>query len=338
MVAKLKAVQAADPYALAHGYLFASDGQGKKVDEQTATAWLHLPDKEDGEFIWLHFHDICTVLEGWPLDYLELPEEFSEALKGGSRSTHIEHVDHSLIAIVNDVDYDFERKKPLEVATLWLNVGEHYLLSVRSLSLRSVNQVRQAVETGKRFHSPLALLVNLLQEQADVLFGIVHNAALAANTAEDSLLSDKLPKRASLGGIRRDLLRLRRLLAPEPAALFRLISQPPTWAREEDIQDLRQSAEEFSLALRDMVDLQERIKLLEEEIADRVSEHTNRSVFILTAATVVALPINLIAGLWGMNVGGIPLRTSREGFWLLVVLALLLTCVAAWVIFRRRDD
>jgi zinc transporter len=34
-----------------------------------------------------------------------------------------------------------------------------------------------------------------------------------------------------------------------------------------------------------------------------VGEQTNRSVFTLTMVTVLALPINLVAGLLGMNVG-----------------------------------
>ncbi len=133
----------------------------------------------------------------------------------------------NLIAVINDVDYDFERKKPLKVATLWLNVGARCLLSVRSLSLRSVNQLRLAVEAGEAFHGPMSLLIHRLQEQADVLLGIVGNSAQITNTVEETLLSGQLPTRASLGGIRRDLVRLRRLLAPEPASLFRLINRPP---------------------------------------------------------------------------------------------------------------
>ncbi|MCX4157673.1 MULTISPECIES: CorA family divalent cation transporter [Paraburkholderia] len=128
------------------------------------------------------------------------------------------------------------------------------------------------------------------------------------------------------------------MLAPEPAALFRLVNRPPHWVVEEDAQSLRQSAEAFSLTVLDMAGLQERIKLLEEEIADRVAEHTNRSVLILTAVTVIALPVNLISGLLGMNIGGLPLKYDSHGFWIVALIALLLTSVAAWLIFRPRSD
>jgi len=85
-----------------------------------------------------------------------------------------------------------------------------------------------------------------------------------------------------------------------------------------------------------MSGLQERIKLLQEEIATRVTEQTNRSVFVLTAVTVLALPINMIAGLFGMNVGGVPLAQHSHGFWIVVALVLAFTGLAAWIAFRKR--
>ena len=46
----------------------------------------------------------------------------------------------------------------------------------------------------------------------------------------NDLLANRLDhKRARLGALRRLLVRLQRLLAPEPAALFRLLQHPPAW-------------------------------------------------------------------------------------------------------------
>ncbi len=72
-------------------------------------------------------------------------------------------------------------------------------------------------------------------------------------------------------------------------------------------------------------------------MAAQVGEQTNRSLFTLTMVTVLALPINIMTGLFGMNVGGIPLAESHHGFATLVVLVLAFTAVAAWFAFRRRD-
>ncbi len=143
-------------------------------------------------------------------------------------------------------------------------------------------------------------------------------------------------KRARLGTLRRLLVWLQRLLAPEPAALFRLLQHPPDWMDDEGVQALRESSEEFSVVLHDMSSLQERIKLLQEEIAANVNEDNNRSLFVLTVVTVLALPINILAGLFGMNVGGIPLAEHPHGFWIVVGIVASFTVVAAWLSLRKK--
>jgi zinc transporter len=172
-----------------------------------------------------------------------------------------------------------------------------------------------------------------------VLVDLVRQATTRVDEVEDRLLAGRLAhKRARLGAMRRLLVRLQRLLLPEPAALFRLLQHPPAWMAELDGQDLRDATEEFSVVLRDMVALQERVKLLQEEVAAEVNEQNGRSLFVLTIVTVLALPINMIAGLLGMNVGGIPLAGNEHGFLIIVAIVITFTLIAAWLAFRGRGD
>ena len=96
--------------------------------------------------------------------------------------------------------------------------------------------------------------------------------------------------------IRRVLVRLQRLLAPEPAALFRLLNKPPAWLTESDLAELRNSAEELTAAVTDSVALGERVRLLQEELTVILSERTNETLFILTVVTVLALPLTIVPG------------------------------------------
>ncbi len=58
------------------------------------------------------------------------------------------------------------------------------------------------------------------------------------------------------------------------------------------------------------------------------------SLFVLTIVTVLALPINIIAGMLGMNVGGIPLAQHPQGFWIIVAIIVTFTVVAGWLVVR----
>jgi zinc transporter len=204
--------------------------------------------------------------------------------------------------------------------------------------LRSIDRLRQAVKDGCRFDSSVSFLNHLLHDQGDVLVRIVREATVQVDKVEDGLLAGRLQhKRADLGKLRRVLVRLQRLLAPDPGPLFRLMRLPPPWVPLQGLEELRQATEEFTLVIRDLSELQERIKLLQEEIAAQLNEQTNRSLHTLTIVTVLALPINIMAGLFGMNVGGIPLSQNGHGFLIIVGIIITFTVLAAWLAFRRRD-
>ena len=331
-----------DEAGLICGYLFNASGPQSvsAVDSAQAATWLVAsPDRHDttgSDYMWLHFNLSHVRAETWLTQHAGLSDTFFEALHEGLYSTRIERSEDSLIAVINDVHFDFSFE-PSDISTLWINVGPHLVITARTTPLRSVDALRASVKAGEAPRSSTELLEHLLRAQADVLVNIVRGVTTRIDDIEDALLAGRLDhKRARLGLLRRLLVRLQRLLAPEPAALFRLLQRPPSWMAEPDVQELRGSTEEFSLVLRDMQTLQERIKLLQEEIAANINEDNNRSLFVLTVVTVLALPINILAGLFGMNVGGVPLAQDPQGFWIVVAIIVTFTAVAAWVAFRKK--
>jgi zinc transporter len=324
-----------DKNGLICGYLFEGGAPGLPIDLAQGLDWLRDVTPQRTGFIWLHFNLTDAAAEACIETHLPVVPEFFDALREGSRSTRIEDAHDTLIAVVNDVAFEFAFD-PSEIETLWLNVGPRMAISARVHPLRSIDRLRQDVKEGCRFDSSVTFLNHLMHDQGDVLVHIVRVATLQVDAIEDGLLVGRLQhKRADLGKLRRVLVRLQRLLAPEPGALFRLLRLPPPWITAGDLEELRQATEEFTLIIRDVSELQERIKLLQEEIAAQLGEQTNRSLFTLTVVTVLALPINIMAGLFGMNVGGIPLAQEPHGFAIIVGIILTFTVLAGWFAFRK---
>ncbi|MFD0878964.1 transporter [Variovorax dokdonensis] len=329
-----------DEAGLICGFLFGAEGQGRPLDSSAAAQWLDAGatgGQADGrQFAWLHFNLAHVAAERWLSRHAGLAPEFYEMLHDGVASTRIERVEQSLFAVINDVHFDFALDAS-DISTLWISVDRRLVLTARRQPLRTADRLRTAIARGDQIRSTTDLLERLMRTQADVLVAIVRSATERVDRVEDDLLADRrVARRARLGSLRRVLVRLQRLLAPEPATLFRLLQNPPGWMAPTDVQELRAAAEEFSVVLHDMQLLQERIKLLQEEIAASVNEDNNRSLYVLTVVTVLALPINILAGLFGMNVGGIPLAESGHGFWIVVALVGAFTIVAGWLALRRQ--
>ena len=319
------------------GYHFVANESGQSITSQAAVEFLSAPGPPaPGEFVWLHFSLSNAASEPWLRRYLTLPDSFYESLQSDVDATHLEQDGDALVARIHDVLFDFTFDAP--VATTSLCVKPRVLVSAHIRPWRSIDQLRSEVQAGQVFRSPIELLARLLRDQANVLADIVRKAKKRVGPMEEQLLAKRVSvSRSELGTLRRMLVRLQRLLAPEPAAFFRLLSRPPDWISQDELQNLQQSAEKFSTAISDTAALVERVKQLQEELAALVSEQTNRTLFLLTMVTVLALPINLVAGLFGMNVGGVPLNQHPYGFFFVLGPLLLLTAILAyWALGRRR--
>ncbi|MGH8052175.1 MAG: transporter [Arenimonas sp.] len=339
MSQKLDTSYGSDEHGMVWGYLFAPDQPARLITSEETLEVLASPDSRNkGEFLWLHFSLSNSSSRAWMQRNLNLPEGYYESLNSNAGSTRVEQDEESLVAVINDVLFDFTLDSSA-ISSTSLCIDQYCLISARLRPLRSIDHLRAAVRANKIFRSPSELLAQLLQDQAHVLVDILRQSTARVDQIEDQLLANRVSiNRSQLGSLRRVLVRLQRLLAPEPAALFRLLNRPPDWFTEDDIQDLRQAAEEFSAAVGDSTALVERVKLLQEELTALVYEQTNRTLFVLTVVTVLALPINLTTGLFGMNVGGIPLAGDKGGFYLILVILVVLTVVLAYVTLIRKRD
>ncbi len=321
-----------DHNGLVWGYRFRPGHPPQPIDCEASLL-------QGGEgFVWLHLALSNSASERWMRTSLQLSEGFLDSLHHDSGSTRLEVEGEALVAVLHDVLFNTSFDSTT-VGTVTLHMEPHLVISARLRPLRAMDQLHAEVRSGEQLRSPPQLLAHLLLAQAEELALIVRKTSARVDGIEDSMLSERIAaSRSELSALRRSLVRLQRLLAPEPAALFRLLNSPPSWLSEEDVQDLRQAAEEFAAAVADAGVLVERLKLLQEELSATVEEHTNRTLFILTLVTVLALPINVVAGLFGMNVGGIPLAMDNHGFALVICTLAVVTVVLAYYLLLRRRE
>jgi zinc transporter len=326
-----------DQHGLVFAYLFRRGEPACPITGEAALDWLRQRlGEQDDRFLWLHFSTANAASERWMTEHLALPDEFLDSLHQPASSTRIEQSGDALMAVIHDVTYDSSFEESA-VSSVSLCVDRHLAVSARRAPLRAVERLRLSVKAGEVFGSPVELFAHLLRDQADVLVEVVRHATMRVNTIEDRLLAGRvMASREELGAVRRMLVRLQRLLAPEPAALFRLLSKPPSWIGDADVQELRASAEVLSAAAADAAALAERVKLLQEELTAHLSEQTSRILFLLTVATVLALPFNVVGALFGMNVGGIPWANHPAGFWALVVIVTVFTAIFGAIVWRGR--
>lgn len=83
----------------------------------------------------------------------------------------------------------------------------------------------------------------------------------------------------------------------------------------------------------DVVALVGQERLLREEVDSRATQRNNQNLYILSIMTALLLPPTLIAGIFGMNTGGLPFADGRHGTLAACILALV-SMVGTYVLLR----
>lgn len=73
-----------------------------------------------------------------------------------------------------------------------------------------------------------------------------------------------------------------------------------------------------------------------EALGSLISNNLNIVMKALTSITLVISVPTLIASLWGMNVGGIPLSDNPHGFLIMCLISLMLALIAVVMLWRRK--
>ncbi len=108
---------------------------------------------------------------------------------------------------------------------------------------------------------------------------------------------------------------------------------------EADAADLRRAIERLERIGLDLESVQERARLLQEEITSRTGEATNHNLYIVSLLTAIFLPITLITGIFRMNVGGLRWVEEDGGFlWVLVIMILTAATSLLLLHWRRFFD
>jgi len=269
--------------------------------------------------VWLHFNARIGQAKNWIHRCERLQEPLRQFLLETDERKRIERVGESYVGVLSDIRYDFGFD-PDEIATLRFYLDQGCLISTRQQPSSAADQLHVEICQGRYFDSTVKLLLYLFESQITKLTATISQIRSRLDAIEDQVLAGQTRgQHIQLGMIRRQTVRLHHHFAPEHRMLLRLCRRSPAWCEESDRLILQEVAEEFRELVGDMIETLERAKLLQEELAARVAEETGSNLYILSLFTALLLPPSLIAGIFGMNIAGLPgLQDENAFLWVMM--------------------
>jgi magnesium transporter len=298
-----------------------------EVVEQDGLRWINIERPMPVDRAWLEEH-----FDFHPLDY-------EDVLSRNQRPKIDEYDDYLFIVLYFPVfDKTVGR---LNAAELDMFIGPDYLITLPNTPLppveylfercRSSDEVRQnLLSKGSGY-----LLYKIVDDSFDYCFPMLRKIGNKLERLEEDIFEGRSEEVVrDISNSKQEIINFRKVIRPQRAVL-----------RDLERTKQRYLAEDLEVYFDDIVDASERIWDMLENYKEVVEalEDTNESVLshrvnevlrVLTAFSVVVLPLTLIASIWGMNVG-VPWEGDTQGFW--IVLGGMVVLLAGMVgYFRRR--
>lgn len=241
------------------------------------------------------------------------------------------------LVIIRGFDHRSELDAPRTRTIAFLVTG-NAIASVRDEDDHTFDELRRRLHTGDR-RAPdnmAALFHLLLNESVDELLNLIDPLSLRINNLQQRLLDDNDPFDDW-----RALMLLRSRLRWLSGRMDEQRDVLANW-RNETLLPLDDSARiRFNDLDGHLARVERHAEGLQSDIDGLINVHfaaagqrTNKLVQFLAVISAIFLPLNLIAGIFGMNFDSMPLLQMPGGGWA-VISAMLLLGLALWLWFRR---
>jgi len=285
--------------------------------------WVHLDLRDAGAQAWLRGRP-------WPPDVVE---------------TVAAPIQRGRLFIVPDLVYghlrDF-RDEPdavtLQAGSLCVVASRTLLVTGRRIPLLSVKELRRRVE-GRTVvpASPFGVITEFFKALNDIGEGQLQEASERLIAVGSKVLKrNGTGHREDLVEMRSESILVARDMAYKRTAMLELTRERPALIPADEFDRFNRQIHRYAALVEDAQDYAEHCQFLLEELRAQVEEETNRNLYVLTMFSLIFLPATLVAGIWGMNVGGIPFSGSPNGFWVVGGLIAAVFALVAIVLFRFR--
>ena len=149
---------------------------------------------------------------------------------------------------------------------------------------------------------------------------------------EDNLLDQQIPPRGFLALLRKQLIVMRRYMAPQRDVYARLASERLPWMSDDQRRRMQDIADRLGRGLDEIDACIARTGVMADEIAQVMQENLARRTYTMSLMAMVFLPSTFLTGLFGVNLGGIPGGGWQFGFSIFcILLVVLIGGVALWL-------
>jgi len=284
---------------------------------------------------WLHLNYTHRKSAEWLQSTPQIPDAVRDALAGDSMRPRVSRLGDGFMIVLRSVNHNSDaRRDQLVVMRVFIN--DKLIVSTRRRKVSAVDEVLTDLQNGNGPIDCGSWLVDICDALTDHTSEFIEDLHDKIIELEDALLDQRMPARGELGLLRKQLIVMRRYMAPQRDVYARLASEKLAWMDDSERRRMQEIADRLGRGLDDLDAGVARTAILADEVASAMAESMNRRTYTMSLMAMIFLPATFLTGLFGVNLGGIPGGEWRYGFSIFCLLLVALAVGVAGYLRKRR--
>ncbi len=256
--------------------------------------------------VWVQLNMNEFAAQIWLREESRLPEVVVEALLAEETRPRCMMVNDGVLLNLRGVNMN-PGADPADMVSVQIYGERRLIVSAQRRRLRAVNDVEKHLHDGTGPKDVGELLADLSDSLSERMSHVVANINDQVDQLEEALVNENAQQnRHGLQELRREVIGLRRYIAPQREAMAALAGENISWVPALERQQIRSSADRLTLFVEEIDLVRERAAIIQDELSSNQSERMNKNMYVLAIISGIFLPLTLITGLLGINVAGIP--------------------------------
>jgi magnesium transporter len=301
----------------------------------------HIEVVSHNDLRWLHIDQPTPLERAWLAEHFDFhPLDLEDVMSRNQRPKLDEYPDYLFIVLHFPV-FDKQVGR-LNAGELDLFVGPDYVITLPNQALQPIEYLFERCRTNADIReqyfskSPGYLLYHIVDQSFDYCFPMLRKIGNKLEQLEDDIFRGRSEEVVrDISNVKQEIINFRKIIRPQRTVLRDLERTKQRYLTEEELEIYFDDIVDASERIWDMLEnYKEVVEALEDTNESVLTHRVNDVLRVLTAFSVVILPLTFLASLWGMNVG-VPGEGDIAAFWAIVgaMLALLVGMVA---FFRHR--
>jgi len=284
---------------------------------------------------WLHLNYTHPESAQWLATTPLLPNTVRDALAGESTRPRVTRMGDGTLITLRCINGSTD-ERPDQLVAMRLYMDERLIVSTRQRKVLALDDVVQDLNDGTGPTDGGSWLVDICDALTDHASEFIEELHDKIIDLEDNLLDQQIPPRGFLALLRKQLIVMRRYMAPQRDVYARLASERLPWMTDDHRRRMQDIADRLGRGLDEIDACISRTAIMADEIAQVMQESLARRTYTMSLMAMVFLPSTFLTGLFGVNLGGIPGGEWRLGFSLFCLMLVVLIGGVTWWLHRSK--